>query len=993
MRKFRKSLRVVLSFLLVAAVMISNYGYTVSAEETQEESFGVLEEYSTYAKGSTLTDSFYYSDAWFQKDPAERNDALALASMQLTAAAVEADESGYGAAFLKDIGFTEIGFSGFSSVDPTDCCFTWGKKPINDGAETLLVIAVQSYSFDDAIKEKGWKQNFTINGDTASAEHYAFALAADQAVDEIVSLVGSGPVKIWITGQSRGGALANMIAAKLKDRLGSANQGIFAYTFESPATVGADAEGVYDYIHNYICGDDIVTRIPVWGMTRYGNTYELRTGETENALQEELNKLGSDAAGVEIVDYEDGVSLLVEELEARIPTRADYSKVRTDTFTDENDEEITVTYSYQEAFVHLMGVIFSGELSGLSGSDALDRLEDLRPAIFALAEGACMEESGGYPYHLYWKAAVMFRDVLNTVVGSEISLSIEDYYAFFCLIGPIVIDTAYEPCGDPSSDTISYIMPLMDIIDRVGSMTYSHHFDTLIARLKTLAPQPPLDDISIEISAPEADDAADKAPQEVLEKLSALNYDWIEAEAAWNSSDETLQADKKYYLNVTLKTVGHSISDDWSFLINENSYVGDYETTYEDGVLMIDLTWEFAVGESQSVIVSFDAGGYTEDPEAIEVPNGTALKYKKAPDLGDEILEKDGAKWRFGGWYAEDETPWKKLVVSNDMTVYARWIQVVDDIQVSFEIPEPGMTPNPPTVDEDAPYYIESYYFIDKDWEEITSIEAEGNYYLNIKFKLKDPEKAEFLLERFDEYYIDYVGSLAVNGEDEFGCYDSTNEIIEIPSFEFVVGDLFYEVVEGEDQEWIRGSEDPLVFVIKRSVDEDRTFDYFEDIMMDEEVLDPSVYTAEAGSVKITLPASYLESLENGKHTMDVVFEDGTASIRLSIRSEGEEESSEDSSDSEESDPDDEGEEDGEDIDPGKGEEPADPEIDPEPDPETDPKGEDDASPADEDTSEGSSADTGDASHTMIWVSLIGISTLGLIIIGFLKMWFDQREG
>ena len=171
---------------------------------------------STYTKDSMLTDGYYYSDDWFFEDSAEANDALALASMQLTAAALDDAPDGPGAQFLNKLGFEETGFAFADPSDPDMCSYTWARKTITDGSETATLVAVgfQSYSFDKVVKRTGWKQNFRVNGGTIGAEHDAFASALAGVIDEIAALGGTGNVRFWITGQSRGGALANLLAAR-----------------------------------------------------------------------------------------------------------------------------------------------------------------------------------------------------------------------------------------------------------------------------------------------------------------------------------------------------------------------------------------------------------------------------------------------------------------------------------------------------------------------------------------------------------------------------------------------------------------------------------------------------------------------------------------------------------------------------------------------------------------------------------------------------------
>ena len=138
----------------------------------------------------------------------------------------------------------------------------------------------------------------------------------------------------------RGGALANLIAAKLPGKLGTANKGVYAYTFESPATTDASlaltGSGQYSYIHNYLSGDDIVPLLPMWGMVRYGNEYELKSEETELALadldtcEKAMHRLEKKAKGG---DKDAQASMKV--LEKCLPVLNDCKKLLTLDLSDE----------------------------------------------------------------------------------------------------------------------------------------------------------------------------------------------------------------------------------------------------------------------------------------------------------------------------------------------------------------------------------------------------------------------------------------------------------------------------------------------------------------------------------------------------------------------------------------------------------------------------------------------------------------------------------
>ena len=483
-KSYRKYAVIVMVMLMaVMTVMLTGCG------KSYEYIFGDAEWMSTYKEKSsdteakTVKDTFYYSDDWFADDPGSENSELALASMQLTAACVSDEDDGMGAEFLRSMGFEEVGFSDFGSDDPDDCNYTWARKTAGD--RTIVAVAIQSTSTDPEIKNKGWKQNFIINDpDSAdsSGEHYAYGKAADSALDDIAALAGDGDTSFWITGQSRGGAIANVLAVRLSEKTPDAK--VFAYTFEAPATVDADAAGSYKNIHNYLCSDDIVTHFPTWGMTRYGVTHELKTKETDEKLAETLEALGSGAAGMKPrIVTDDAVERIAANLEKAVPTRADYSAQRTDKWTDADGNKHELTYSCQDAFVKLMDMVFRKDASGSLLEGLASRKGDLEGAINHLTEGVKAEAKGDDPAAAYWEASVELYDVLDEVSGGGLPASEEDLYEVIRFAAPVLIEMP-EDGGEADTELLT------DVIGYNRELMYSHQFDTIIARLKILAPAP-----------------------------------------------------------------------------------------------------------------------------------------------------------------------------------------------------------------------------------------------------------------------------------------------------------------------------------------------------------------------------------------------------------------------------------------------------------------------------------------------------------------------
>ena len=663
--------------------------------------------------------------------------------------------------------------------------------------------------------------------------------------------------------------------------------GIYAYTFEAPALTDAADASAYSYIHNYLSGDDIVTRIPMWSLTRYGNVYDLKAEVEDESLHEELVKLGSSAADFTQSDVTEKVDQIISYLEERIGSRADYSLERNDTFADEQGNPLDISYCYQTALADVMGFIFSGALDDLS-SQVLDRLDDLVEPAYQLYDAVNHENDGNIEAAMacYYAAATGFHEVLETFTEEPLSIGVEDIYALLKLIGPFGVNADYEFSGD-SYDVISIISPLVTLAMNASSYTYSHTFDTVLARLKALAPQKALTDINIEVSVPQAEDALNKAVDEATADIADLGYAWLTCQAYWDTDDTSLQEGTVYYLHVTLTATGHVTNEDFALTLNGESPLDSYHISYANGATIVNAIWKFSIGESQQVQVCFD-NGHGKDIGILSVDRGTALRYEDLPEY-DEYVSDDLGKWHFYGWQDQDGNSIENLIVTENTTVYAKWKQVVDEIAVHLDIPSAGHKMNDPYVDEDALYCIGEYNaYIDELYDEFEVVEAGLSYAINIFVKLKDEETVEFITEDFVDWK-EYSGVFLVNGEeiddpfyDEYYGYVQATYIFHAME-EVIEEQADYSLKEGEGSHYELGSNTGLVFVVKRSVNDEETFDHFAGIKVDGTILDATMYEAERGSAVISLTNTYLNTLTTGSHTLEILFDDGSITTSFTI--------------------------------------------------------------------------------------------------------------
>ena len=771
--------------ILTAAFMLLIPCVAYGGSVDNPEYFGTVSYGSTYNAEDKITDSFYYSDEWFRQDPEVRNDALALVSMQLVAAAVDDDADGMGGTYLKKLGFEQIGFYGFDEEEPEGCNFTWGIKTVGSGEDTftLAVIVIQSHSDEQTAKQTGWWQNFFVNGETITEEHYSYGKAADYALEGIKALETGGNVKYWITGQSRGGAIASTLAARLK----SDENNVYAYTFEAPGNVEQDAvsdnEQEYGYIHDYVCDDDIVAMVPPWDMTRYGVEHRLNTDETTDKLFQVLEKMGSDAAEIaedhnteEIKELSTG---LIRLLKDAVPSREEYSADRTDIFTNDRGEEIQIVYNYQDLIKNLMQVVFGNVFEGLDLDVIMDKLEEILPAVSDLYK-AVKEESDIN----YYKAADGLVSFLEKA-GIVLPLALEDVYALLKLAGPAMINPEFVP----ESETIT----LDELFDCLGNVVtlftnrrdliYSHQFDTIIGRLKVLAEEPAIESFDIAIDEPSPGDDALAYAVKASDVIGNSGNSWLTASASLKTDDKTIQNDKVYYLDITFDSVGHSIPEDFAVTVNGKEPVEPIDIKYADGVSKIQGTWEFVTGEPQEACVSFDMEGHGEETELIYVEEGSLLRYAQLPDVPEMVSDSTGY-FIFAGWYDENGLSSENVYAENGITLHAKWIRLVDDIEIIYEIPSVGDEVGMPEVPDGADYEITSLSFSDEDWNEVTTVKDARP--ININFEIGTvSEEIPFLTEEDEDGTEEYKGVLTINGEEAEAYYDFEGNVV-LGSYTFI---------------------------------------------------------------------------------------------------------------------------------------------------------------------------------------------------------------
>lgn len=261
----------------------------------------------TNSAGRTST-QLTFDDAWFQRDSRVYQHELATACAVLSA--VCNSESQYYSGVPGSIPYVEqtLGLLGFENVRTESYAL---RSSIPDEVSSLLVgsndVAAYALASKRLAPSDGaqpvtlvfvgirgtygaeWLSNFNVLGRAQDPDHRGFKAAEQevaQAVRAYVRELALDPsdTRILVTGHSRGGAIANLLAADLNDPdedepMLAPSTGIYAYTFAAPCATRADErhDEAFGNIFNVVNEADIVTQLPLasWGYGRYGSTIEL----------------------------------------------------------------------------------------------------------------------------------------------------------------------------------------------------------------------------------------------------------------------------------------------------------------------------------------------------------------------------------------------------------------------------------------------------------------------------------------------------------------------------------------------------------------------------------------------------------------------------------------------------------------------------------------------------------------------------------------------
>lgn len=281
-----------ISYLCFATLVLcscnnrTNPSLSVSSEEPRLECEVTVRLNKTYSDDSSSGPDYYnlkfdYRDDFFDGDAKTFSKDLELLSF---ASSVAGSNQMTAKNFYDTLEFDNYIDRNYDKTEVDSIAYYIAHKTITN--YDLISISIRGLGYQEE-----WANNFVIG---EYGNHKGFDDSAEaiyQTLANYISTYYSGKnIKLWVSGYSRGGAVANVLASKIlheKEDISISEDDSFFYTFESPAAVSLDNAIEYQNIHNIINENDIVPMIPPiqYGLSRCGTDVVLSDTNIESAVE------------------------------------------------------------------------------------------------------------------------------------------------------------------------------------------------------------------------------------------------------------------------------------------------------------------------------------------------------------------------------------------------------------------------------------------------------------------------------------------------------------------------------------------------------------------------------------------------------------------------------------------------------------------------------------------------------------------------------------
>ncbi|MGN1021734.1 MAG: hypothetical protein ACI4O7_15325 [Aristaeellaceae bacterium] len=315
---------------------------------------------------TNLQMTFSYSDRFFLANPAYYSHRLARLSLGMAMAAYSAPDADRYWNQSTDCGREDNIRSAYRALDFVDDEYYNYDVSLNDSSSKVAFSIASREILDPSVPDgqdqrvkviavviRGggygaeWSDNFYVTNDASPGYHHGFYQASREVIDRLDSYIQRHCAdgvrhRIWITGYSRGAAVANLAAGQIDQQESLLGDGMYAYTFATPGgTQSPVATRSRSGLFNIVYGEDLVPMMALkeWGFGRNGATLTFSMDHSRLTQEQARDVSGMfsritmySGAGYDPVNYRaNSVSLsrLKSQLADVVPSDMAYEDIQT----------------------------------------------------------------------------------------------------------------------------------------------------------------------------------------------------------------------------------------------------------------------------------------------------------------------------------------------------------------------------------------------------------------------------------------------------------------------------------------------------------------------------------------------------------------------------------------------------------------------------------------------------------------------------------------
>lgn len=912
-------MKVILAVLALAMVLplLLNLITVAMADKAYVDCDDVTGTYSFTAPTDTHvihTDDYVYNDDWFadssftlSRQLATLSSIACMASDTYFTDALETDPSKGDVnivSFLKDLGFENVATNAYYTQErlPQEAAVCVGSKSVEYDGESYTLLAVIPCS---ANYKQEWAGNLTL-GEGGLAE--GFKNGSNEILRFVKNYVAdkniSGKVKIWITGHSRGGALADLTAAILAggsdyiENIEITPENVYGYVFAAPSVMKKDAtqkkdllsvsasrDGryendapaeayVYDKadatalisptdscfkgIHYSIDPNDMLAMYPpeFWGFRLFGTSFQLSDGQasTKAKMLEYLEQIapelcylfdeGGDGDTFQWYTFDPMAGTLAPDTEYTPAADAEsYFKARYKGLFDGMTTTAQYVESGYQATLSAIAGIYGMGFPEFGAGLLSDTTTLITGGVLAYLDYAGGRISQEREVTKSEGIVIAVEELLEFISGTEIehsSFTVDD--GIYTLAKFIVQGIQVEKVD--GKETITYTSPVSEMLVEMLAGMISFEPATLVPMLEMA-----VYGTNRNRENPDPDSAL-STRQSLYMLLGYFLTDYPDVVAAFADNGTkpfgTLVDAVLGLLTEEGETLAQAADRNLCAAVDNALVAANESGRYEEGSAFYD-----------------DYQNYVST-----LKNNMAIfreMVMKAMLLqpGKEFSTTDGIRniCTFAAQY-------NIVPAAHYNPVYVAYMKAQDPAY-----PHVG-------------HVLQHHAFQDADCENPGNTEYwycdKCERYFADENATKEIDLADTVIEvkehQWGAWEVVTDASPEQDGQEIRYC--------QLIKEHFQTREFRYENLSGT-MKWTIGKNKEFSFTFKRTVDDEMTFGRFIKVLVDGEEIGSGNYTAVSGSAVITFSPEYLDSLETGDHTVTVVFTDGSAEAPFSVRGSG----------------------------------------------------------------------------------------------------------